>query len=127
MMPLDVGSSGDGTPPHIRSGCLRALAAKSTMRSPFLPDVPTTREAGYSSVQIENWVALVVPTGTPAATVRNISSTARATLPTAELQTKLNALGYSAFPMSEQALTVFPRKEATRWGQVVTEKNVRAE
>ena len=57
------------TPPsvmgHVQSGKLKALAVTSPKRHPMLPDVPTTAEAGLPGYQLESWVALFAPAGTP--------------------------------------------------------------
>ena len=43
---------------HIRDGRLRALAVTTAMRSPALPDVPTTAEAGFPDVQATAWFGI---------------------------------------------------------------------
>lgn len=68
-----------------------------------------------------------MPVETPAATVRHISKLTLATLATTDIQGKLNTLGYSAFPMNDEALAIFLRNETARWAKVVNDKNVRAE
>ena len=50
---------------HVKSGKLRALAIASVARHPALPDVPTTSEAGMPALLVENWTAMMVPSGTP--------------------------------------------------------------
>lgn len=50
---------------HVQSGKLRALAVTSETRHPMLPDVPTAAEAGLPEYQLESWVALFAPAGTP--------------------------------------------------------------
>ena len=44
---------------------LRLLAIASEARSPFLPDVPTFKELGYSDVSDQTWFALFVRSDTP--------------------------------------------------------------
>jgi tripartite-type tricarboxylate transporter receptor subunit TctC len=50
---------------HIRDGRLRALAVTTATRSPALPEVPTTAEAGQPGVQATAWFGVQVPTRTP--------------------------------------------------------------
>jgi tripartite-type tricarboxylate transporter receptor subunit TctC len=40
--------------PHIRSGAMKALAVTSAARSDALPDIPTTAELGYPTVNSDN-------------------------------------------------------------------------
>ncbi|HYG41288.1 MAG TPA: tripartite tricarboxylate transporter substrate binding protein [Bordetella sp.] len=51
----------------IESGRMRGLAVASKQRSPALPGLPTTAEAGLPEVTASNWFAVVAPKGTPAA------------------------------------------------------------
>jgi tripartite-type tricarboxylate transporter receptor subunit TctC len=51
--------------PVIESGQIRALAVSSLKRSPYLPNVPTTLEAGYPNSDYLFWLGIFAPTGTP--------------------------------------------------------------
>jgi len=50
--------------PRVKSGEVRALAVMDEARSKFLPDVPTTKEAGVDFI-FSAWNAMVAPKGTP--------------------------------------------------------------
>ena len=52
--------------PHVRAGTLRALAITSAQRSPTMPEIPTTVEAGFPQLVADNSYALFAPAGTPA-------------------------------------------------------------
>lgn len=51
--------------PLLTSGRIRVLAIASAERSPMLPDVPTTTEAGLPGVRLDTWYGLFAPSGTP--------------------------------------------------------------
>ena len=59
-----------GTPPSVlpmvQAGRLKALAVTSAERSPLVPGVPGTAEAGLPAYTLSFWYGLFVPTGTPA-------------------------------------------------------------
>ena len=59
-----------GTPPSVlpmvQAGRLKALAVTSTERSPLVPGVPGTAEAGLPAYSLSFWYGLFVPAGTPA-------------------------------------------------------------
>jgi tripartite-type tricarboxylate transporter receptor subunit TctC len=57
-----------GVIPLARSGKIKALAVSGERRSPFLPDVPTFKEAGIE-LDIPAWFGMFVPSGTPAEAV----------------------------------------------------------
>lgn len=54
-----------GVGSYVTSGKLRALAVTSGKRSALYPDVPTITEAGFKDDDLENWVGLYGPAGTP--------------------------------------------------------------
>ena len=70
-----IGSLGS-TPliPHYKAGTLRLLAQSTLTRSPALPDVPTYREAGVEGLVVDQWLGVLVPSGTPAAIVERLNT-----------------------------------------------------
>ena len=50
---------------EIRAGTLKAIATTASKRIPSLPDVPTVRELGYPSMELEGWNGLFAPAKTP--------------------------------------------------------------
>jgi tripartite-type tricarboxylate transporter receptor subunit TctC len=59
--------------PHAASGTVKILAVSTPKRSPYLPDVPTLKEAGID-VEADAWNGLIAPGGTPKAIVKKISA-----------------------------------------------------
>jgi tripartite-type tricarboxylate transporter receptor subunit TctC len=58
--------------PQAASGAVKILAVSTATRSPFLPDVPTLKEAGID-VEADAWNGLIAPGATPEQTVTQIS------------------------------------------------------
>ena len=53
------------TLPAIKGGMVRPLAVTSATRWPDLPDVATTVELGYPTVNIQDWKGFIAPPNTP--------------------------------------------------------------
>jgi tripartite-type tricarboxylate transporter receptor subunit TctC len=51
--------------PQAKDGKLRALAVMNKTRLAVLPQVPTMAEAGHGDIECDDWLALLVPAGTP--------------------------------------------------------------
>ena len=51
--------------PQIQGGNIKALAIATPERSPALPNVPTTKEAGLPEYQVSAWNAMFAPKDTP--------------------------------------------------------------
>jgi tripartite-type tricarboxylate transporter receptor subunit TctC len=50
---------------QVKAKSIQAYAIASAQRSPALPDVPTTKEAGLPAFEVSAWNALFAPKGTP--------------------------------------------------------------
>jgi tripartite-type tricarboxylate transporter receptor subunit TctC len=57
---------------QVQANTIKAYAIASAQRSPALPNIPTTAEAGLPNYQIEAWNGLVGPPGMPADVVKKI-------------------------------------------------------
>ena len=86
--------------PHIRDGKLAALAVNTDKRSAALPQVPTTREAGFSDAEYPIWFGLFAPAGTPREIIERLHRETVSALRTPKVQEKLAALGVDPMPMS---------------------------
>ena len=104
---------------HIKSGKLRALAVSSSKRSPALPEVPTTGEAGVRGADAPLWFGVWGPAGVPAEIVGKINADARKALADPGVKEKLASLGNDAMDMSPQEFARFVRSEIDDYQRVV--------
>ena len=105
--------------PLIKAGRVRALAVGTLQRSPLLPDVPTTTEAGYAQSDYVFWVGMLAPAAAPRAVVERLNAEALKALASAEIKDKLAVLGAEPMPMTPTAFDAFLRKETARMAEVV--------
>jgi tripartite-type tricarboxylate transporter receptor subunit TctC len=104
---------------HIKSGKLRALAVSSSKRSPALPEVPTTGEAGVKGADAPLWFGVWGPAGVPADVVGKINADTRRALADPGVKEKLANLGNDAMDMSAQEFARFVRSEIDDYQRVV--------
>jgi tripartite-type tricarboxylate transporter receptor subunit TctC len=109
----------------VKDGRLQALAIGTAQRSPLLPDVPTTTEAGYARSEYVFWVALLAPSATPRPIVDRLNAAALAALASPEVKEKLTLLGAEPMPMSPPAFDAFLKAEAARMSDVVKAAGIR--
>lgn len=69
MMALSIGVA----VPHIQTGKLVGLAVTADKRSPALPHVPTTAEAGMADLKGSAWFAVLAPAHTPTPIVQRLA------------------------------------------------------
>lgn len=112
-VPISAGIS------HVKNGKLRALAVSSSKRSPALPDVPTTGEAGVKGADAPLWFGVWGPAGMPADVVRKINGDVRKALAEPAVKQRLANLGNDPMDMSPEEFARFVRSEINDYQRVV--------
>jgi len=57
-----------------KAGKLRMIGSLGDQRTPWTPDLPTLGEQGVSGIDVDVWVGVFVPVGTPSAIVNTLST-----------------------------------------------------
>ena len=104
---------------HIRAGKLKPLALTSARRTPLLPNVPTTGEAGYGKVISDNWYGLVGPAGIPPRVQKRLHDAAIAALRVPALVEAYGKVAGVPLPSSPEEYQVFVAAEQAKWSKVV--------
>ncbi|OZI34631.1 ABC transporter substrate-binding protein [Bordetella genomosp. 10] len=119
------------TPPSlagfVTTGKLRPLAVAAKSRIPMLPDVPTTAEAGFPGFELEAWVALFAPSGTPKDVLQALTGAAHQALETKKVKDALAAAGVTPWYLTPDALDRHVRKDADYWQPVIRKANITIE
>jgi tripartite-type tricarboxylate transporter receptor subunit TctC len=113
--------------PYVKSGRVRALAMASPKRSPYFPDVPTTKEAGYADVELQNYYALFLPSRTPPEVVAKLHDSVVKTVNTPAVREKLVGTGADPLTMTPDEFTRFLRADIEMWGKVVKAAGVKVD
>jgi tripartite-type tricarboxylate transporter receptor subunit TctC len=115
--------------PQITAGTIRAIAIATTERSPALPDVPTTKEAGLPDYQVSAWNAVFAPKGTPADVTAKLTDALNKALDDANTRKRLLDLG-AVIPGTDgrgpAALQKLVESEVARWTPVLTAAGITA-
>jgi len=85
--------------PYVKTGKMRFLASASPMRWKEFPEVPTLREQGYD-VEIDSWIGLAYPKGTPKPIRDRMEQAAMAAAQSAELARTFEAAGVDPVSIS---------------------------
>jgi tripartite-type tricarboxylate transporter receptor subunit TctC len=119
------------TPPsvmqHVQAGKLKAYAVTGKTRHPGLPNVPTTAEAGLPGFELEAWVALFAPAGTPAEVITTLTGKVKAALDTPEAKNAAAKSGIELRYLPPDALAELVRRDTVYWADVIKAKNIRAD
>jgi len=111
---------------HIRTGKLRALAVTSATRSPLWPEIPTVGEfvRGYEAT---GWQGIGVPKNTPINIVERLNKEINASLADPKVNTRIVALGNTAFSSSPAEFAMLIADETEKWAKVVKFAGIRAD
>jgi tripartite-type tricarboxylate transporter receptor subunit TctC len=107
---------------QIKAGSIRAYGIATPVRSPALPDVPTTKEAGMPEYEVSAWNALFAPKGTPAPIVAKLNDALVKALDDANSRKRLLDLGGVLPEGNERTsawLGTFVAAEVDRWGKTI--------
>jgi len=108
-----------GVLPHVRAGKLKAFAVSGRNRFPGAPDIPTAAEAGFPGFELEFWIGMLAPAGTPPAIVAKLDRDVGDILRSPEMRAALLAQGAEAAPGSPEEFAAFMRSESASMKSLV--------
>ena len=119
------------TPPsvmgQVQAGKLKGLAVAGKSRHPGLPGVPTTTEAGLKGFELEAWVGIFAPAGTPPDIVARLSGQIKAALELPETKTRADTAGIELRYLAPVALDALVKKETEFWAKTIQSAGIKAE
>jgi tripartite-type tricarboxylate transporter receptor subunit TctC len=118
------------TAPQLQGGGIKAYAIASAARSPMLPNVPTTAEAGLPDFQASTWFALFAPKATPAAILDKLTDALDKALDDEAVRKRLADVGNEVPDKASRgrtALRALLTREIARWTPIIQAAGVKAE
>jgi len=119
------------TPPslmgHVQSGKLKGYAVTGNKRHPMLPEVPTAAEAGMPDYQLESWVALFAPAGTPQPVIDKLAADLKTALADPATIKRAEAAGIEARFEGPDVLAKRVKTELAYWGDTIKAANISAD
>lgn len=116
--------------PQILGGNIKAFAIATPERSPALPNVPTTKEAGLGEYEVSAWNAAFAPKGTPPEIVKKLNDALVKALDDETTRKRLLDLGGVIPAPAErtpEALQKLVESEVARWTPVLKAAGAKAE
>jgi tripartite-type tricarboxylate transporter receptor subunit TctC len=104
---------------YVKNGQLKALAVASAERTPLMPDLPTTAQAGAPGVLASSWNGVMAPAGTPQDIIKLLNREIVAIMKTPDMQKRLLTLGVEAKYDTPEEFTAFMQRETDRYAKVV--------
>ena len=112
---------------QIRAGSLKALAATSTQRSAFLPEVPTVAELGNPGYEIDVWFGLFAPAKTAPDIVARLNAEARKYLESPAAKEAYGKVGHEPVYSSPDTVRARIVQEQKAFAKAVKDANLKSE
>ncbi|WP_240648767.1 tripartite tricarboxylate transporter substrate binding protein [Variovorax beijingensis] len=113
--------------PHVNAGRLRALAQTGAQRAPAYAEVPTVAESGYPGFEVNSWVGLLAPAGTPRAVVDRLQAEVRKAVTEPAFQQRLREQGLTGIANTPEQFAAVLRTEQDKWARLVRERRLSLE
>ncbi len=110
--------------PHVGSGSVKILAVSTAKRSPFLPEIPTLKEAGID-VEADAWNGLIAPARTPDAIVARIQREVVEAIGTSAIRDKLAAQLMEPIGSTPAEFRARIEAEIARWAPVIKAADIK--
>jgi tripartite-type tricarboxylate transporter receptor subunit TctC len=111
--------------PHYKAGKLKLLAQSTAQRSPSLPDVPTYQQAGIN-LQLDQWLGVFVPAGTPAAVTARLNAEINKALATPAVRDVFIQSAQEPIGGSAEQFSQLVRNDFARYEKLTKELNIKA-
>lgn len=113
--------------PYVRADKLKALAQTGRERIPAYASTPTVAESGYPGFDVNSWVGLLAPAGTPKPVVERLQTEVKKILEAPEFAARLAEQGLTGIGSSPEQFAAVLRAEQARWTTLVTERKLSLE
>ena len=113
--------------PFLKAGQLRALAITTSARDPSVASIPTMAEQGLPGYEVDAWMGIFAPAGTPPEIVSRLNAAFGAVTGSAEMAARMQAQGAHPLHSTPGQFADYVRREATRWRAVVERSGATAD
>ena len=111
----------------IRGDAIRGLVVASAKRSPALPDLPTTSEAGLPGFETDSWYGVTVPSHTPDDVVKVIRDGMAKAFNEPDISKSLTERGAEIIASTPEQFTEYMKADTARWKKVIEGQNIKLE
>jgi tripartite-type tricarboxylate transporter receptor subunit TctC len=112
---------------HVRAGSLKGLANVASTRAPVLPDVPTVREQGFPSLELEGWNGFFAPARTPAPVMARLNREIATAARHPDFVRRCAEVGAEPVGSDPDSFGVMVRAQAAKIRDLVVSVNLRPE
>lgn len=118
-------SSIAGALPFTTDNRVRPIATTGTKRSSVYPDLPTVQEAGLANFEVDLWLGIFAPAGTPAPVLDKLNGAIQTVLKDPEVIKALAKVGVEPRGLAPKDGEAFLKAEFAKWKKVIEDGNIK--
>jgi tripartite-type tricarboxylate transporter receptor subunit TctC len=107
-----------------RAGKMRLLATTTAQRASYLPDLPSSADAGVPDYDLAAWWGVWLPAGAPPDVVAKMAGWFKEIVARPETRAFLANVGAEPFPGDGKALEDMTKAELVKWGDVIKQAKI---
>jgi tripartite-type tricarboxylate transporter receptor subunit TctC len=115
------------TIPQIKAGKIRALAVTSSTRASAVPELPTIAEAGVPGYDVDVWMGVFVPKGTPKQVTDTLNRQVVTIMNDPDVKKRLASEGFDSVTTTSDGFAKLLQSESVKWAKVVKESGARVD
>lgn len=108
----------------IQAGQVKPLAVLSATRHPNLPEVPTLAESGLPGYDVQGWVGIMAPAGTPGPIVARLNDAISQVLRRDDVQAKFSTMGFITQSSTPEELAALIKSDIALYKEAAVQAGV---
>jgi tripartite-type tricarboxylate transporter receptor subunit TctC len=120
-------SSVAGAVPFTADNRVKPLATTRIVRSAVYPNVPTVAESGLPGFDVDLWIAIYAPAGTPPAILARLNSEVNKAIHHPEMKAALDKIGVEPRGTSVDEASASTKSEYEKWKKVIVDGKIKPE
>jgi tripartite-type tricarboxylate transporter receptor subunit TctC len=111
---------------HMKAGRVKILGVSGARRSRLAPDIPTIGET-VKGVELESWVGLLAPAGTPAPVIRTVNAAVLKAIAQPDVQQRLVGQGYDVQGGTPEEFARLIQSDVKTYSRVIRAAGIRVD
>ncbi|MEN9538070.1 MAG: hypothetical protein RLZZ126_305 [Pseudomonadota bacterium] len=104
---------------------VNVLMTTGPQRAPWLPNVPTAKEAGLADYEVTGWNAFYAPAGVPSAAVERLNKALNEVLAMPDVKSRLIGMGGVPRASTPAEMGAVFSRDVRKWAQVIQRANIK--
>jgi tripartite-type tricarboxylate transporter receptor subunit TctC len=104
---------------HIADHAVAAVSSSGSVRTSFMSEVPTVKEAGGGDFEARSWNAIFAPKGTPPEVIKTLNAALREVLDMPDLKKRALELGIEAKASTPEEIVGRLKDDIDKWAVVI--------